>query len=83
MKRVRPPTNPERNTYKQVPRGAVYLQAFCRARHGDLVYLGRDYSKFKVAATPKGMEALVADGFKAKPTPGAQGDKSILVVTPN
>ena len=81
MKKVRPPTNPARDTFKQLPRGAIHLQAFCRARRGELVYLGREYSRFRIAATPKGAEALVQEGFKIALTPEVREGRTVLVVS--
>jgi hypothetical protein len=71
-----------RDAHTELPTGsAIHIQAFCRARRGELVYLGRDHSRFRVAATPKGCQALTEQGFTVTPTPEVQADKTILVVT--
>lgn len=44
------------------------MQALCRARPGELVYLGREYSQFRVAANQKGCEALAAEGLRVAVT---------------
>jgi len=82
MKRLRPPPRRERNAHTELPLGStIHIQAFCRARRTELVYLGRDHSRFRIAATPKGCAALTGKGFTITPTPEVQGEKAIVIVT--
>lgn len=67
-----------RDAHAQLPFGAVRLQAFCQRRRRDLQYLGRHHSRFRIAATEAGQEALAKE-FVIEPTEEKQGD--MLVVT--
>lgn len=79
-KRVRPRRT--RDAHTELPFGAVRMQAFCRAHPGQLVYIGRAYSTFHVAASHRGCQALTNEGFVVTPTPAVMdGDLAVCVVT--
>ena len=82
MKRLRTPPRRERDAHTELPLGsAIHIQAFCRARRAELVYLGRDRGWFRIAATLKGCAALTGKGFNIAPTSEVQGDKAVVIVT--
>jgi len=68
--------------HTQIPFGAVRVQAFCRRRRGDLVYLGRFGRQLKVAATAEGQQALAKE-FVVEPTGEVKDDKVVVSVRAN
>jgi hypothetical protein len=72
--------NREREAHKQLPVGSVRLQAFCRARPEELIYLGRKGKHFVIAATAKGIKLLMKEGLQTEPSGEVREDKPVHFV---
>lgn len=56
------------DTVLEATRGALRFQGFCRQHVEKLRFLGYNYGKYRVAATPAGTKILSNAGFEGKAT---------------